>query len=344
MPTIPGTNDQRFLLLRLGSLGDVVHALPAAAALHDTFPNARIDWAIDPKWARLLAANPDLSNVIEFDRKNAGGIIDTVKQLRAAHYTGAVDFQGLYKSAFLALASGSPRRIGFQRTYAREGFASWLYTERLNPRGAHKVEHNLTLAEAAGARKSKPRFPLAIFDEDEALVASELGERNIADFFVLNPGGGWRSKCWPAERYGELHTKIFQKFGLRGVVSFGPGEEDLAQAVIRAAGEFPPVAIPLDLGPLMALLRRARFMVSADTGPLHLAAALGAPVVGLFGPTDPARNGPFITNPAQKSVIVRNPRLSETTYQRGASYSAAMLAISVDEVAAAADQILGPHT
>jgi heptosyltransferase I len=344
MPTTHPANDQRFLLLRLGSLGDVMHALPAAAALRDTFPNARIDWAIDPKWARLLSGNPDLSNVIEFDRRTAGGIISTVKQLRAVDYSCAIDFQGLYKSALLAFASGSRRRIGFQRTYAREGFASWLYTERFNPRGAHKVEHNLTLAQAAGAQKSAPRFPIAIHEEDERRVAKELAQRNITEFFVLNPGGGWRSKCWPAERYGELHSRIFEKFGLRGVVSYGPGEENLAQAVIGAAGKSAPFAIPLELGPLMALLRHAKFVVSADTGPLHLAAALGAPVVGLFGPTDPARNGPFITNPGQKSVIVRNPRLSETSYQRGASYSPAMLVISVGEVAAAAEQILGSHT
>jgi heptosyltransferase-1 len=336
--------EERFLLVRLGSLGDVVHALPASAALRDSFPNARIDWVIEPKWARLLAGNPDLNSAIPFDRKTAGGIVSTVKRLRAAGYTCAIDFQGLYKSALLARASGAPRRIGFQRTYAREGFASSLYTERLNPRGAHKVEHNLTLAEAAGAQKSPARFPLAIHSEDESRIASELEHRNIADFFVLNPGGGWRSKCWPRERYGELHARIFEKFGLRGVVSYGPGEENLAQAILRVAGNSAPAAIPLALGPLMALLRRARFVVSADTGPLHLAAALGSPVVGLFGPTDPARNGPFITNPAQKSVIVRNPRLSETTYQRGASYAPAMLAITVDEVMEAVGYILDPKT
>jgi len=340
MPTTPGTNDQRFLLLRLGSLGDVVHALPAAAALRDTFPEARIDWAVEPKWARLLEGNPDVNTVIQIERKTVGGILRTIRTLRAAKYTCAVDFQGLYKSAVLAFASGAPRRIGFQRTYAREGLASRFYTERLNPRGAHKVEHNLTLAEAAGAGKSTARFPITIRPEDEERVARELHQRNIHDFFVLNPGGGWRSKCWPAECYGELHARIFEKFGLRGVVSYGPGEEDLAQAVVHAAGSSAPVAIPLELGPLMALLRHARSMISADTGPLHLAAALATPVVGLFGPTDPARNGPYVTNSAQKSVIVRNPRLSETTYQRGASYSPAMLAISVDEVADAVAQIL----
>ncbi|HEY0702362.1 MAG TPA: glycosyltransferase family 9 protein [Candidatus Acidoferrales bacterium] len=338
---MPAVNDQRFLLLRLGSLGDIVHALPAASALRDTFPESRIDWAVEPKWVRLLEGNPDLNTIVKVDRKTADGLGAAVQQLRAAKYTCAIDFQGLYKSSLLAFASGAPRRIGFRRTYAREGFASWFYTDRLNPRGAHKVEHNLTLAEAAGARRLPPRFPIVVRPEDEALISAELARRNVTDFFVLNPGGGWGSKCWPAERYGELHRKIFEQFGLRGVVSYGPGEDDLAQAVIAAAGNSAPVAVPLDLGPLMALLQRAQFVVSADTGPLHLAAALKAPVVGLFGPTDPARNGPYIVDPSQKSIIVRNPRLSATTYQRGASYSPAMLAITVAEVAEAVQQILG---
>jgi heptosyltransferase I len=338
---MPTENEHRFLLLRLGSLGDIVHALPAASALRRTFPEARIDWAVEPKWLRLLEGNPDLNTIIHVDRKTAGGLAGTVKQLRSADYTCAVDFQGLYKSALLAFASGAPRRIGFRRTYAREGFASWFYTERLNPRGAHKVEHNLTLAEAAGAQRLPPKFPITVRPDDEALVANELARRNIDDFFVLNPGGGWRSKCWPPERYGELHLKIFEKTGMRCVISYGAGEEGLAEAVIAAAGDSSPVAIPLTLGPLMALLRRARFVVSADTGPLHLAAALGAPIVGLFGPTDPARNGPYITDPAQKSIIVRKPRHAETTYQRGPSYAPSMLAITVDDVAEAVRQILG---
>ena len=143
--------DARFLLVRLGSLGDVIHALPAASALRDAFPEARIDWLIEPKWRRLLEGNPDLTEIIPLEKKSAAGLISTIRKLRAAHYTCAIDFQGLYKSALPAFASGAPRRIGFPSTYAREGFASMFYTDKINPRGAHKVDHNLTLAEAAGA-------------------------------------------------------------------------------------------------------------------------------------------------------------------------------------------------
>lgn len=329
--------EQKFLLVRLGSMGDIIHALPAAAALRDTFPSAQIDWAVEPRWTRLLEGNPDLTQVITAIRTSAGGMLATLSKVRAARYTCAIDCQSLYKSALLAVASGADRRIGFTSSYAREGLAAAFYTERLNPRGPHKVDHNLTLAYAAGAKKpAAARFPLVVDPQDEDAVSRELAKHALHEFFVLNPGGGWRSKCWPAERYGELHRKLAARFGWRGVVSFGPDEENLAEDVIRAAGEPAPVALPLPLGPLMALLRRAKFVVSADTGPLHLASALGAPVVGLYGPTDPARNGPYSCS----DVVVRNAHASVTTYNREASYSASMLSITVDQVLAAIERRL----
>jgi len=329
--------EQRFLLVRLGSLGDVVHALPAASALRATFPEAQIDWVIDPKWARLLEGNPHLSRVIPFDRKSLGGIAATIRTLRAAHYTCVIDFQALYKSALLAFSTGAPRRIGFSSAYAREGLAAHLYTERLNPRGPHKADHNLTLAHAAGAKALSAQFPLTIRTQDDETVQRELVQRGVTSFFVLNPGGGWRSKCWPPERYGELHKILSVRYGIPGVISIGPGEEPLATAAVAAAGKSAPVVVSLPIGPLLALLRRAKFVVSADTGPLHLASALGAPVVGLYGPTDPARNGPY----SKCDLSIRNPRFSETTYNRGTSYLNSMLSISVEQVAVVVARRLG---
>lgn len=320
--------EPRFLLVRLGSLGDIIHALPSAASLRETFPGARIDWVVEAKWARLLKRNPDITNVIVLNRGNHGGFRAAIRQLRAANYTCAIDFQALYKSALLAFASGAPRRVGFKSSYAREGLAAALYTERLNPRGPHKVDHNFTLVEAAGARALAPRFPMAIEPEDQEQVARELAAQGIREFFVLNPGGGWLSKCWPAECYGELHRRVAERFGSRGVVTFGPGEENLARQTVVAAGNPAPVALPLGLGPLITLLQRAKFVVSADTGPLHLAAALGAPIVGLYGPTDPSRNGPY----GGRDRVVRNAHASVTTYRRGASYSPAMVSITVEQV------------
>ena len=154
---------------------------------------------------------------------------------------------------------------------------------------------------------------------------------------MLNPGGGWLSKCWPAARYGEVNRILVERFGWRGVITYGPGEENLARLAIFGARNSPPVAIPLGLGPLISLMRRAKFVVSADTGPLHLASALGTPVVGLYGPTDPSRNGPY----GKDDVVVRNPSASVTTYRREASYSPAMLSITVDQVVRAVERRMG---
>jgi ADP-heptose:LPS heptosyltransferase len=159
----------------------------------------------------------------------------------------------------------------------------------------------------------------------------------LTEFYAVSPGGGWVSKCWPAERYGELHRELARRHGWRGIVSFGPGERGLAEQVLQAAGEPAPVLLEMDLPELMALLRRAKFFVGADTGPLHLASALGTPVVGVYGPTDPARNGPYCKNDA----VVRNARPEETTYRRGDSYSACMLSISVEQIIDAIERRLG---
>ena len=329
--------DLRFLIVRMGSLGDLVHTLPAAGALRDSFPQARIDWLVDHHWRTLLEGNPDINEVIALDRRAGGGIFACVRRLRAAHYTCAIDFQSLYRSAILALASGAKRRVGFDRSYAREPAAALLYTQRVKPTGRHKVEHNLCLVESVGAQRGTPRFPVAVSPEADAHVARDLAARGLAEFFVISPGGGWRSKCWPPDRFGELHREVARRHGWRGVVSFSAAERELAETVRRAAGEPEPVVLSMDLAQLTALLRLAKLVVGGDTGPLHLASALGTPVVGLYGPTDPARNGPF----SPGDVVVRNAGPEETTYRRGSEYSTAMLSISVEQAVDAIERRLG---
>jgi len=329
--------ERRFLIVRLGSLGDIIHTLPAAAALRDSFPDAQIDWVVESKWSAILEGNSDLSRVICLERGRASGVVAAVTSLRSAKYTGAIDFQSLYKSALLAFASGASERLGFDREYAREGLATIFYTRRIHPTGTHKVEHNLALAVAAGAAMPKvARFTLPAMAEAEEWADRKLAGLEAKGFYVLSPGGGWRSKCWPAERYGDLHREISSQLGLQGIVSFGPGEENLADEVVAASGLRAPIPLEMDLPHLMAALRRAEFLVAADTGPLHLASALGTPVVGLFGPTDPARNGPY----GKPSIVVRKAEAGETTYKRGASYSPAMMRIEVSDVMAAIDRLL----
>ena len=334
---MPEKFDERFLIVRLGSLGDIVHTLPAIAALRDSFPGARIDWLVERKWAALLDGNPDLNETVMFDRGSWGVLRNCVRRLRARRYTCAIDFQGLYKSAILTVLSGAPRRVGFNRHAAREGIAAALYTQRAACPTGHVVVQNLALAEAVGARKTVCRFPVQVPPEAEAEVSRWLASSGLGEFFVLSPGGGWRSKCWPPERYGELCRDLERRYGWGGAVNHGPGEEEVAEAVCRAAAPAKPLLLSADIPQLMALLRRAKVVVAGDTGPLHLAVALGTPVVGLYGPTDPQRNGPY----SHEDIVLRNARPEETTHQRGNNYSAAMLRIPVEQVVAAVERRLG---
>jgi ADP-heptose:LPS heptosyltransferase len=224
--------------------------------------------------------------------------------------------------------------VGFHSAAAREGGASLFYNRRVSPPHAHRIEKNLALAAAIGAPPAFPdaaparRFPLRISPDADASVAQTLRSQGVASYFMLSPGGGWLSKCWPAERFGELHRRLAARLGWRGMVSYGPGERPLAEAVLASAGSPAPLLLELDLPQLMAALRGARFFVGGDTGPLHLSVALGTPVVGLYGPTDPVQTGPY----SREDVVVRNARPEETTYNRGSSYAPSMLAISVEQV------------
>jgi heptosyltransferase I len=329
-------DEPRFLVLRMSALGDIVHTLPAVCALRESFPKATIDWLVDQKWASILEGNPCVNNVITMDRGSWESVIAGVRRMRKANYTVAIDFQSLYRSAILGWLSDAPQRLGFDANYSRESGAALFYTSVIKPRRTHKVEHNLELAEAAGARASEIRFPLPTAPEAMEEVERILAAKGIDEYFVLSPGGGWGSKCWPSERYGELHRALAERYGWQGVIGFGPGESHLAESVRRSAGSPEPIVEMFNLKQLVALLRRAKFLVAGDTGPLHLASALGTPVVGLYGPTDPARNGPY----SPRDIVVRRAQPEETTYRRSSSPSRAMLAISVEDVLDAVERRL----
>ncbi len=329
--------EPRFLIIRMGSLGDIVHTLPAVAALRDGFPGARIDWLVEARWKTLLEGNPTVDHLVEIERRSGRSVLRTIGSLRQAKYSCALDFQSLYKSAILAFASGAPERAGFSFAYMREPLGGILYTRRTRPEGRHKVEQNLSLAESVGAAPGRARFPIAISEQTTSDVRRAVGKAGLAEYYALSPGGGWASKLWPAERYGELHQILWKRHGRRAVVSFGPGEEQMAERVCAAGGDPPPILLPLDIKELAALLAGAACYVGADSGPLHLAAALGTPVAGLYGPTDPARNGPY----GAKSVVVRNVGRAQTSYKRGREFSPAMLSITAEQAAQAMEKLMG---
>jgi heptosyltransferase-1 len=337
----------RILAVRLGSLGDIVHTLPAVATLRASFPDARIDWLVEPRWLELIELNPDLSNAIPVDTRawrrapfhaaTWRSLTGLIERLRRADYNVAIDFQGLYKSALLARLSGARRRLGFAPSFLKEPGAVRFYTELVEPpENAHVIEMNLALAKAAGAREVQNRAFLAVTEDDETTVEQMLQKNHLREFVILSPGGGWGSKCWPVERYALVHNALARERGWRTVVNAGPGEEHLVREFMAAARVTRPVHLSLTVRQLVALIRRARFLISGDTGPLQVAAALGTPVVGLYGPTDPTRNGPY----SRRAVVLHHRDKATITYKHEDRPSPAILAITVEEVLAAVNRSL----
>ena len=325
--------------MRLSSIGDVVHTLPALAALHRHGWEA--DWLVEPPSRVLLDLNPLLARVQSAPSRKAfgwGKALATVRALRSRRYDAALDFQGLWKSAAWARTSGARRVIGWERGSRREPSSLLLIGEPV-PRagGGHVIDKNLALLrplgiEAVGLRE----FPLPLSAEAVARVDAGLAALGGGEIAVLNPGGGWASKLWTAERHGEL-AKGLRALGLLPLVSWGPGEEALADRVVAASGGAARRSFPTTLLDYAEIARRARLVVAADTGPLHLACAVGAPVVALFGPTDPARNGPF----AAEDVVIRRMPPCAPCYSRSClRHAGVMDGIAVAEVLAAAERRL----
>lgn len=329
-------NTQSLLVVRLSSLGDIVHTVPAVAALRESLPSARIDWVVDQRWASLVEMVEGIDDVIALSRSPLG-VAACVQRLRQARYTCVVDYQGLYRSAVLSWLSGSTRTVGFDRTAAREPGASMFYSERVVPTGRHVAEMNIDLSVRAGARTPRrPRFPLRVHESEIRRAREKMLREGVQDYVVVSPGGGWVSKCWTPDRYGALCAEVWRRHGLRALVNVSPSQGDLARQVLHAAGDANPLVVSPPLPELAALLRGARLVVGADTGPVHLAAALGTRVVALFGPTDPVRNGPL---PA--GAVLRNASGEESTYKRGKDYSETMLSVSVEQVLEAAEREMG---
>lgn len=356
---IPGKKIERLLIVRLSAMGDVVHTLPAVHALREAFPQAHIGWLIEERWAELLCApgsprrgprsalRPLVDEVHTVNLKAWGKSPFSVLTLqraatvwndvRDAGYDVAVDLQGAMRSALLARLSGA--RVVVGAAEPRESPASLWYTRKVVAQGRHVIEQNLWVAGAVIEHLTQtsppdishdfPQHPAA-----EARVEQRLVELGIGDFAILNPGAGWGAKRWPAERYGGVARKLADQ-GVGAILNYGPGEEDLVRAA-EAAGGGAAKPMSCTITELIALTRRARLFIGGDTGPLHLAAALRVPVVAIFGPTDPARNGPYGT----RSVVLRSAE-SVTSHERRAAADEEMLTIGSEAVVEAARELLG---
>ncbi len=291
----------RVLIVRLSALGDIVHAVPVLSALKRHDPSIEVDWLVEESYASVLALVDGIRQRIVVRARQVSddgafaatpaGYVTAAAFLRRQRYDIAIDLQGLLKSAAWARVSGAARVIGFAAAHLREPQAAWFYTETVEPPALPHVLHkNLAMAAHLGAAPLPIALPLAEQPGADlrAVLASVSGR-----YAVLNPGAAWPNKRWPAERFAAVAQHMAARHGLRVFVTWGPAERALADAIVAAATGAAHLAPPTSIADLTALLRGAALVVSGDTGPMHLAAATGAPIVGLFGPTWPERNGPW---------------------------------------------------
>lgn len=315
----------RILLVKLSAIGDVVHTLPAAAYLRRVLPDANLSWAVERRAAAILKDSPVIDRLLELDSRAlrnlrfAANPFAAVREQLApeqsadARFDIAIDFQGLLKSALVAYSVSATRRVGFETAELREPLSRHLLTEQVKTASiAHVIDKNLALARAVAATISgetasadgatsdtRYEFPIAVSPADDEQVEQRLDGR-FQRFAILNPGGGWATKLWGAANFGALADCLWQQHRLPSLVTYGPGEEALAEAVKAASRENAAQPFASTLKQFVALARRAALFVGGDTGPLHLAAACQTPIVGLYGPTAPQRNGPF----AQQDLTV----------------------------------------
>lgn len=322
-------NEPRFLLVRLGSLGDIVHTFPAVAGLRQSFPQAEIVWVTHPRWQELVGSSQLATEIWETETRSYTSVRSILARIRAGRFTVAIDYQGLWKSAGLPFLARVPRRIGFSAHEVREFGVPLLYTDRVHCTQSHIADQNGELSQRAGARDGVSPFTLSVPEPHEALALQLSPSIPIDRYIVFSPAGGWRSKCWPPERYGALCLQIRTSLGLRCVLNQGPGDQECVAAVKAASGEAAPLTFNGSLSQLMALLRNAVCVVAGDTGPLHLAVALGTSVVAIFGPTDPVRNGPYPQcGGSGKNIVLRSPHAA-TTHKRGNRPDPSLLEVEV---------------
>ena len=295
----------KILIVRLSALGDIVHALPVLSAIRRVVPDAEVDWLVEESYAAILSIATGLRRrvIVRASRSweapdavsfgGALGYVQAITYLRSQRYDAALDLQGLIKSAMWARLSGSARVVGFDAAHLREPQASALYTEAVvPPEGAHVIHKNLAVLSALNI--GDPPVEITLAPPADAVVTAAVDDAGGAGHYVvINPGAAWPNKRWPPDRFGALAATLLKRTGLRSLVSWGPAERDLAGAVVAASAGAASLAPPTSVPDLAILMRHAALAIAGDTGPLHIAAAMGTPLVGLYGPTWPERNGPW---------------------------------------------------
>ena len=291
-------------MVRLGAMGDIIHALPAVSSLRTNFPAARITLVVESKWSPLLEGSGLVDRIVHFHRHEPGSWNATRRELRTESYDLAIDFQGLIKSALIAWLSRPRRIVGYAAP--REEAARLLYSTRVTPASQHVVDQAMDLAHAAGASHTKTNFILP--------PGTPEGDLPKTPFALASPLAGWTSKQWPLSSYETLAASLRLRFGMPLVLNGAPGAVPMVPGTLRHES---------GIAGLIDVTRRASLVIGVDSGPLHLAAALGRPGVAIFGPTDPLRNGPF-----GGTMEVFRQDGAETTYRRGTEIDSSMRAIT----------------
>ncbi|MCO6459152.1 MAG: glycosyltransferase family 9 protein [Pirellulaceae bacterium] len=334
------SQEPRILITRLSAVGDCVLTMPVLCALRDQFPRATIGWLVEPLGAQLLRGHADLDHLLIAPRgwlKSPRAVAELRRELRRYCFDVAVDVQSLTKSSLAGWLSGARRRIGFAPPQGRE-LAPWLSTCRVSKTRPHVVDGYLELLAPLGIASPRVRFNLPRqADAAEAVRPLLDDSRLAAGFVVLNPGAGWDSKLWPADRYAEVAAHVGRQFGLPSIVVWaGHRERDWAEQIVAAAAGHAVLAPPTSLPQLVEVVRAARLFVGSDTGPMHLAAAAGTPCVAIFGPTLPAVCGPY----GPGHIALQAWHQDGNSRQRRGTDNSAMLAVSAQQVCQACDEVL----
>lgn len=294
----------KILIVKLSSIGDIIHTLPALSAIRAALPEAEISWVVEKRSAEILRGNEFIKHLIEVDTRSLRGgkiveeiLLETgsqIKKLRVADFDIALDFQGLFKSATIAKLSKAKQRVGFSKQNLREPASRFFLTETVEvEKQIHIIRKNLKLAEKAlniSVPDSDFEFPIST-DLEHVLEAEKIVERTGEDFVIINPAGGWATKLWHAEKFGELADGLWEENKLVSAVTTAPNESSLAEKVLQNSRSGKAFSFQPSLKGFYELAKRAKIYVGGDTGPTHLAVAAKTPIVGIFGPTEWWRNG-----------------------------------------------------
>lgn len=331
----------RILIVRMTAIGDVIHGVPVACALRDALPDAFIGWVAEGTAGDVLDGHRALDALIRVPRrfwKSPREIRNLRKRLRDLQFDIAIDLQCLTKSALTGWFSGARRRIGRDGVHGRE-LSRWFNNELIEAHGSHVIEHYLSMLRPLGITSPAVRFDLPERPQDAAAADKFLCEAGLAGqrFAVLNPGAGWPSKVWPAERYGEIARHLARNHGIRSVAAWGlPSELPMAEQIVAASESYAVVAPPTTMLELGAFCRRAALFVGSDTGPMHLAVAVGTPTISMHGPSRADWCGAY--GPDNVRMQIRYE--AGSSLERRRADDSAMRAITVKMVEHACDQLV----